>query len=197
MGFDIHGGSWRLRTSFGDEVVVVRARDLRKQDEARRMPSVFLLFELREWLLGMDGADRATLMDMYREVRGNPTAFRFGGGDASDLLRHVLPELEEAFRNGRLVALKVPRRAVPAGLRPRQAAEAAAPPESEPADWVEIVVVYDNGEPYLGRYRLDLPDGRALSGQFNMGGAVRADGIPGGSCRAAFPDLHIPVARGT
>ena len=61
----------------------------------------------------------------------------------------------------------------------------------------KIVVVDDQGEPYLGRYRLDLPDGRTLSGQFNMGGAVRADGIPGGSCNVAFPELHIAVARGT
>src|SRR5262249_50414985 len=161
-----------------------------------RVPSLFIRFELREWLLGRHGFERGTLMDMYRELQGHTAAFRFGGGAESDLLRYVLPVLEEAVEPGRLVAFKVPRPELPVDFGPSQEEDADAGPESEPADWVEVIVTNDEGEPYLGPYRLDLPDGRALSGGFNMGGAVRADGIPGGSCTIAFPELHVSLARG-
>jgi hypothetical protein len=185
---------WKLRTSFGEEVVVVRARDVRKEDDARRMPSLFIRFELRHWLLGPSGLDLASVMDMYRELRAEPMTPGLGRSAPGELARHVLPVLEDAFARGRLVALKVPPAAVRIGLGPPRAK--ATDDEPEVAGWVEIIVTDDAREPYVGRYRLDLPDGRALSGQFDRDGSVRADGIPGGSCAVAFPELHVRLARG-
>ena len=87
---------------------MVRSRDSRREDDARRMPGSFMRFELRRWLLGRDGIDRGAVMDMYRELHAEPAAFAFSRSSAGDLVRYVLPALESAFERGRLVALEVP-----------------------------------------------------------------------------------------
>jgi len=184
---------WRLRSSFGEEIVVVRGFDVRKEDEGRRVASVFLRAELREWLLGRHPFERETLMELYRELRGHPAAFRFGSGGEGDLARYVLPVLEDGFAQRRLVAFERRRAELPVGVIPPPQEEVDAGPEAAPADWVEIIVTDDEGEPYCGPYRLDLPDGRSLSGRLDMGGAVRVDGIPGGSCTIVLPELHVTL----
>jgi hypothetical protein len=63
----------------------------------------------------------------------------------------------------------------------------AAPPAD--VGWVEVTVADDEGQPYTGAYRVELPDGRVVSGRLNMGGVLRFDGIPPGSCQVTFPDL--------
>jgi len=176
---------WRLRTSFGDEVIVAGHCDMRKERVAVRLPSSFLQLELRKWLSGAESSHRRTLVEVFRMLRSELSTWR--PTSDGDLLRYVLPELETAFASGALVAFKVSRR--PISIEPLPSEEASAGAESRPLDWVEVSVIDEDGEPYLGRYRLDLPDGRSLSGQFNMGGALRADGIPSGSCQLVLPEL--------
>jgi hypothetical protein len=195
-GVPARTGGWRLRTAFGEDIVVVRDRDARKEGEARRIPSLFIRSELPHWLLRPRGFDRGTLMDMYCHLRGESPTCGFSGYSARDLVRYVLPALEDAFERGRLVAFAVPRPSVPSGLGPPRDEGPGTDPRSEAVDWVEVIVTDDASDPYLGPFRLDLPDGRVLSGRFNMGGSMRADAIPGGSCTLAFPELHVRLAEG-
>jgi hypothetical protein len=61
--------------------------------------------------------------------------------------------------------------------------------DDRPNDWIELVVVDQEGNPYLGRYAIDLPDGANVHGALNTGGAVRVSGIPAGSCKVVLPDV--------
>ena len=91
---------------------------------------------------------------------------------------------ERAFERGELVAFTLPRFQVRADLF--QAPEVAEPAPDAPTDWVEIVAEDKDGEPYVGAYSLELPDGRVISGQLSAGGRVRFDGINPGACKVTF-----------
>src|SRR5262252_8961231 len=102
---------WRLRTRFGEDVLVLRDWDVRKDDPAERVPAFFVRGELRDWLLRWDSFERRKLLEMYGELQG--FAFGRGGGSPDHLERYVLPALEEAFQRGTLVALKAPKLKIP------------------------------------------------------------------------------------
>jgi hypothetical protein len=183
---------WRLRTVFGEDVLVVQEGDAGAQDRSQRLDSLFVQCDLRDWLLGPDAFDRETVIEMYCGLGREMTPAGLVPRSESYLLEMVLPALQEAFRDGRLVALKRPLSSFSAFKRLEK--EPDAQPGEQPADWIEVIVTDETGEPYLGPYRLDLPDGRVVSGELDMGGAVRAEGIPGGSCTIAFPELYIRLA---
>jgi hypothetical protein len=148
--------------------------------------------ELRSWLLGWEGSERARVLDMYRELR---SLWSWSPRSPTDLSRYVLPALEEAFERGTLIAVAVPMREITFDLKPLELPQVAPAPAAEPVDWVEIAVTDDEGEPYTGSYRVDLPDGRSLSGQLNMGGIVRLEGIASGKCKVVFPGIDVAAAE--
>jgi hypothetical protein len=127
------------------------------------------------------------MLDMYRELRGDP--LESWSDSSRSLQRHVLPVIDEAFRRGALAAFRLPRTEVPADLTPEDAAPA---PDSQPADWVELVLADEDGEPYVGPYRIELPGGKVITGQLNLGGRIRVDAIVTGSCQVTFPGLDEP-----
>jgi hypothetical protein len=179
--------SWRLRTSFGDRVIIVRGVEAAGREAAQRIPPLFIRLELRDWLLGADAFSRDCVLEMYEELRW--PIFHWRPASTDELQQDVLPEIEEAFECGRLVAFKSPRPDIRADLFPPEKGADSAQ-EVEPSDWVEIVCRDEEGEPYVGPYQLELPDGRVVSGQLNMGGRVRLDGITAGSCKVTFPELE-------
>jgi hypothetical protein len=176
--------SWQLRTSLGEVVNVVREAGAHRHDRTLRIPAISIRAEVRGWLRDPDGFDGALLLDMYRELQGGELAP--WGNSPQILERHVLPVIEEAFAQGRLLAFRVPRRAVRAFVFPKEEPLPFADPA--PTEWIEVAIADQDGNPYIGPYRIELPDGRVLSGQLNLGGRVRADGIPPGSCRLTLPD---------
>src|SRR5262249_28713261 len=152
---------WRLRTVFGENVIVVPEREAGARDPSYRIHPFFVECELREWLLGSHAFDRETLIDMYCGFGHGLASFGLVPRSESHLREEVLPVLEKAFRDGRLIAFKEP--AVPVSIPrlPKERTETQS--DGQPADWVEVIVTDELGEPYLGPYRLDLPDGRVLS----------------------------------
>jgi len=144
---------WRFRTRFGDDVIVVRDWDARHEDAARRVPALFLRFELRNWLVGRDDGYRRQLLEMHQHDRGNLS--HWGMTSPGYLVQRVLPELEEAFERGRFVAFKLPRPVLRSDLFPPE--EAPAPPAAAP-EQVEIVnPVMDGTMVALDLSEVELP----------------------------------------
>src|SRR5262252_6022420 len=174
----------RLRTNSGDDVVVVRRFEAPRQDATQRIPALVVRFQLQDWLSGGGGCRRA-LLELHDQISGLPCDLR----SPAELERTVLPELARAFQNGDLVAFRFSgARFLGAPTRAEEQARLA--PEPEPTDWVEIVVQQEDGEPYMGPYRLELPGGRVISGWLNAGGRVRLNDITSGTCKVTFPQLE-------
>lgn len=69
---------------------------------------------------------------------------------------------------------------------------AAKPEEAESAgaDWVEIVLKDEAGEPAAGvKYRITLADGSVREGELDNEGKARVEGLPPGDHKITFPDL--------
>ena len=63
--------------------------------------------------------------------------------------------------------------------------------KAEKRDWIEIVLVDDQGRPSPGEpYLLTLPDGTTVeSGTLDEKGFARVEGIQPGTCKITFPNL--------
>jgi hypothetical protein len=110
---------------------------------------------------------------------GSPGA---GFADYKQIIAHALAVGDLLLvRNQLNVTAALPQTAPPPGVDP-------TPVTPQELDWVELTVVDDEGEPYTGPYKLELPDGRVMSGQLNFGGTVRVDSIPSGTCKLSFPE---------
>jgi hypothetical protein len=176
--------SWRLRTSFGEELVVVRDWDAVGEDDARRVPPLFVRLELRDWLVGRYGLDRATVMDMYRELRGDAMAARLEHGDDGDILCYVLPDLEEAFEQGSLVAFKLPRAEMSNGLlRADEPAPETSAEDSTLAPFGLVLTDNLSGEP-LGGVALIVRTsaGEEKKVETDSSGSIRLPNLPAGHC---------------
>jgi hypothetical protein len=175
----------RLRTNHGDDVIVVTRFEAPGQDAAQRIPAPVVRFQLRGWLFDGDGGGRRSLLELHDQISGRPCDLR----SRAELERTVLPDLARAFQNGDLVAFRLPRAQFRADLaRPEEQPHLA--PEPGPTDWLEIVVRQEDGEPYVGAYRLELPGGRVISGWLDAGGRVRFNDIRSGTCKVTFPQLE-------
>lgn len=73
---------------------------------------------------------------------------------------------------------------------PAPAPEVAVSPPAAAADWVELVLVGEDGHPLDEdpAYVLTCADGTTRRG-FLCQGRARVDGLPPGACRIAFPDV--------
>jgi hypothetical protein len=188
---------WRLRTRFGEDLVVVRDWDARSEDAARRVPALFIRFELRDWLLGWDGFERGRLLEIYREIREVPLEFR--SGSPGDLHRYVLPALEEAFERGTLVAFKLPRPEIPVSFGPAPEDESEGADVGRTQHWAEFRFLDVGGRPIADvPYKLDLPDGKRVKGTLDAQGSARAENIPEGVSTIILADVeqvHWTVAE--
>ena len=59
----------------------------------------------------------------------------------------------------------------------------------EEKSWIEIELVDEDGEPYVGDVELTLADGKKVRASSNAKGLLRLDGIKPGSCQVTLPDL--------
>jgi outer membrane protein OmpA-like peptidoglycan-associated protein len=57
-----------------------------------------------------------------------------------------------------------------------------------PSDWIEIEVVFDDGEPYTGPYRIEMPNGSVLHGHFDGNGFFGKYNIDSGKCKLELVD---------
>jgi hypothetical protein len=56
-------------------------------------------------------------------------------------------------------------------------------------DWIGIELRTPDGKPVPGEaFRVELPNGRTITGQLDAVGKVRIEGIDPGTCRITFPD---------
>ncbi len=63
--------------------------------------------------------------------------------------------------------------------------------------WIEIEVVDDQGVPYTGPYRVELPDGSIAQGNFDANGLWGNYDIDPGQCTLILPEIPETVLPGT
>jgi hypothetical protein len=55
--------------------------------------------------------------------------------------------------------------------------------------WIEVILTTDKGRPWVGKYKIELPDGRPVEGTTDEDGRARIDQIVAGSCKFYLPTL--------
>lgn len=55
--------------------------------------------------------------------------------------------------------------------------------------WIEVVLETEEGEPWVGPYSLELPDGRTVTGTSDADGKVHIEEIMAGTCKFVLPGL--------
>ena len=59
-------------------------------------------------------------------------------------------------------------------------------------DWIEVEVVDQDGEPYTGRYRIELPDHSSTEGSFDAEGLLGNYDLEAGNCKLFLIDRKSP-----
>lgn len=81
--------------------------------------------------------------------------------------------------------------------RPKAAPRAARESEKPEDDWIEVLLLDDEGTPILAeRCRITTPDGRTQDYFTDLAGLIRIDGLSPGECLISFPDLDAEAPRG-
>jgi hypothetical protein len=176
---------WRLRTSFGDEVIVVRELEAWGREEAQRIPALFVRRELRRWLLGLSAGDRRQLLEMHGEVRSESGRWSLAPSP-TELAAWVLPGLEDAFEWGRLAAFTVPKPRIVADFRPEEPVPAATPPDvseapTETGDLTVMVTDSTTGGPPIANARVSVNGPSPQAATTNDRGIATFPGLPVGS----------------
>lgn len=171
--------AWTVRGYVDDAVLALDAGPRAHGDP---IPPHVACDRVDEWFPGYvtDAFERATL-DAIGEA--------LGGLSCAVPLRDAV---REALREGRLVAVRVPRRpvATSAPVRRDESAPATERMSDAPEAWVAIELVDNRGRPVAyERYRIKLPDGTTREGTLDRDGLARIDGIDAGLCEVTFPDL--------
>jgi phage baseplate assembly protein gpV len=66
-----------------------------------------------------------------------------------------------------------------------------SPPSSATLTFIELNLVDSDDQPVrFARYQVTGSDGAMFSGTLDAKGCARVDGIPAGTCKVSFPDLH-------
>lgn len=138
--------------------------------------------DLEDWSL--DPAQHDLLRELHQAVFGAPLV-----EPAGVPIHALVAPLDEAFRDGRLVAWALRPNAVT-----RPAALVTPKPQPLPKDtsktWIEIVLRDEDGVPVANEpYRLTLPNGERRSGTLDARGFARVDGIDPGTCDVTFPRI--------
>jgi hypothetical protein len=149
--------------------------------------------------LGKEAWGMGALRRIYAEVRGATSI-------SAENDRTVLEELARRLVTGELKAHRVqlPAVSVPHGGEVAEPAPAKAPARSPAAKapveekakataFVEIALLDDSDPPQpvpFMRFQVELPDGTIIEGQTDASGAARVDGLPKGTVKVSFPDLH-------
>lgn len=160
-------------------------------ERTERLPTLFALARLED-VASSDGAHR--LLELADALDGNGPG---GALDACAYRRRIdsaLRRISHALDRGDLVAFEPARPWAGTGLHAGAGAEEAPEPGPAPAaratDWVEIVLVGEDGSPVPDeRYVVTLPDGEERTGRLDAQGRARIEGIGKGECQVTLPRL--------
>lgn len=133
-----------------------------------------------------DGAGASTLVDIAAAL-GEELLWNHD----VDARRRLKRLVQQALRDGRLLAVRVGMPAPSGGTEQAEAAPAEQAPRREEKTWVEIVLRTDDDPPRpvpFKRYRIELPNGSVRDGQLDAQGMARVVGIDPGTCQVTFPD---------
>lgn len=108
----------------------------------------------------------------------------------------VIDSLAGAVARGELVLvaprpMDAPVTPPPVEEEPLLPLEPSPAEEKKPDEWLEIVLVEENGRPVAGAaYRVELANGTVIEGYLNGEGKARVEGIAkGGNAKVTFPEL--------
>jgi hypothetical protein len=113
--------------------------------------------------------------------------------DERDQWAKAVKLIDEPERNG---ALRILRYTPPISVAPPSSSgPATTPSQLRPLiaddDWIELVIVYDDGVAFTASCTVELPGGKVTEGPPDDGGLVRIDGLTTGACKLSFPDLKV------
>jgi hypothetical protein len=144
-----------------------------------------------------DNYEVVTRGDAAQVLRG--LAVQSGAGDLSQLFARAAELLAQDWRSLQspdgLVLLR--RIAAPTMYRQADVGPALTPAQIKKLDendWIEIEVVDQDDEPYLGHYRLELADKSVLEGELDEQGFVGVYEIKSGNCTLLIGDVNEPSA---
>jgi hypothetical protein len=181
--------TWSFESAWAELIVGLRARaDERQLIDA--LPPCITVAEIGRWF--EDPQARRSLIEIYEQLSAHGP---FGDASPADEMEQALvPAIEAALRDGRLVAIRVAPR-ISAGIPEAQREEKARPAAAretrgEPASWISIELVDEDGAPVPHqRYRVTSSDGAVREGLLDEMGRASVRGIAPGECMVTFVDL--------
>lgn len=157
------------------------------------LPADLALTRLREWVRRSDlAAARHMLFEADMLATGRAPV----GPLRSDRL--LWDRIERAFRERRLV-LYESIQSLPAPKNVPTPEAPPAPPEPPPKklDWVEIVLLDEEGVPVADeKYSVQLPDGSTREGTLDANGTARIEEFEAGTCFVTFPEIKVRPRAG-
>ena len=180
--------TWRFRRGT-EEIVIIRASDVRPEDTAFVVPRFSALECLAQAL--RNRSEWSTLLSVHEELTGR-TPFLVNAAQ----MDAVAASVSRAIESGTLVALRRPPPRFVQGVLPATKGDKgeSPPPAAEELEtsWVEVELLSEDHPPRPiahARYRIELPDASVREGKLDGNGRVRLEDIPAGTCKVTFPDL--------
>ena len=119
-------------------------------------------------------------------------------GELPDLLRQASEKLTQDWRAPHSPdGLVLLRRIIAQATRPVDLGPALTPSQLKKLaknDWIEIEVVDQDDEPYVGHYRLELADKSLYEGELDEEGLLAFHEIESGNCTLAIGEVKEPAA---
>lgn len=124
------------------------------------------------------------------------------GGSLADDAAALRARVRDALRDGRVIALRDPRREVRAAAaahrRDDDERPTDPPPPRETKTWITIRLVDDDDPPRPvahARFRIRLPDDSTREGRLDAMGTAHFEGLDPGACEVTFPDYDREAWR--
>jgi hypothetical protein len=176
--------------------IVMSAVHLKPEERKQQVPPLLAAAKVDQWV--GDVMAWPDMLRLYEEISGD----RLRPPTTNDVERRVKPVLREAFRRGRLVAIRAPlfslvRQVAEEGIHGpgEELPEVPQLPKKPPQiikekSFLDLQVVNTKGKPLAGRrYKIELPDGKTETGKLGPDARIRKKDIdPGTAKLTLLPD---------
>lgn len=180
-----HQYQWRLR-GLGGDYLVVRCDEFLSKEDPRRVPEGLVTLLVERWM--EDSLLHRVLSDIHEALGGTAALSGLTVLQQRQVLERLKLQLLDAFRSGRLVALREEHPHYVSPPRPFKPNPRQPPSEELVAtSWIALRLEDEEGDPVpRQRYRLKLANGSLREGISGPDGFVRLENIPEGSCTVEF-----------
>lgn len=124
-------------------------------------------------------------------IVGNAAKTKAAGALSTHIkvLLESLCDMRTASNKEGFVLLRAPVTLAARYVAPEDVITPAKLKELAESHWVEVWLECNDGQPWMGRYKIQLPNGNEVEGQTDEKGMLRIDHIPAGSCTFMLPGM--------